>query len=673
MSEIHIDIGSLSPGLQTAYGYLAEGNWRNANDCFDLVLKQTPLDPYACLGKAMTASNLKTPDELNYCPDEILENPFFSAALKYADGQLKDDLTLHVVRMNYDRQKVLAQKPAIEQLNAPAARAASAPYDSFDSAAQASDGVMDDDFENARTAAPADAGQAGEPVPWADDGERTVFLRNSDQVGAGENAGENVDVVGGEKKSKKKIIIPIAIAASLLLIVGAGLVSWFYLIPQMKYNKAVDLINDKQYDEGLAILQELGDFSDAPEQYKTGLYVKALNYLAQNEYDNSRAIFEELGDFKDSQELIGTIEARRVTNKIKTIAAANVGDIVTFGTFETDGNTENGKEALTWQVLSNRDDLVTLITEQSIAAMRYHSSPSATNWADCSLRTWLNDSFFNEAFDQNEVGFICNNYITTPTNPDFPSPSGDATRDKVFLLSLNEVLSYFGSITERKLKCTYASYSNTYLDGNDYCCWWLRTPGAMLESAVCVDTTGKVVTGGYDCYKNEHIGVRPVIRIDISPVSQSAGTSSDTAVVDDATASDAIPGNASSGVFSNETTSGSASSGGSSTGPFTNVFGTPTTICAHPGCKNYIASSGDTNCCTVHSSKCMICGKYIDEGNTYCMDCSPNVPESTSSPASSSGNSSSGDSTSVSLSSVSLSSGDQPFGGAAASLSLSGR
>ena len=54
---------------------------------------------------------------------------------------------------------------------------------------------------------------------------------------------------------------------------------------------------------------------------------------------------------------------------------------------------------------------------------------------------------------------------------------------------------------------------------------------------------------------------------------------------------------------------------------FTNKYGTRTTICAHPGCNNYIASSGDTNCCVLHSRNCLECGKYIDEDATYCMDC----------------------------------------------------
>lgn len=59
----------------------------------------------------------------------------------------------------------------------------------------------------------------------------------------------------------------------------------------------------------------------------------------------------------------------------------------------------------------------------------------------------------------------------------------------------------------------------------------------------------------------------------------------------------------------------------SSSHVFTNKYGTATTICAHAGCNNYIASSGDTNCCRTHSNKCLNCKKYIDEDAMYCMTC----------------------------------------------------
>lgn len=54
---------------------------------------------------------------------------------------------------------------------------------------------------------------------------------------------------------------------------------------------------------------------------------------------------------------------------------------------------------------------------------------------------------------------------------------------------------------------------------------------------------------------------------------------------------------------------------------FTNKYGTATTQCAYKGCYKYIATSGDTNCCTTHSNKCLNCKCYIDGDATFCMDC----------------------------------------------------
>ena len=86
------------------------------------------------------------------------------------------------------------------------------------------------------------------------------------------------------------------------------------------------------------------------------------------------------------------------------------------------------------------------------------------------------------------------------------------------------------------------------------------------------------------------------------------------------------------------------STSGSSSSSFTNEYGTPTTKCAHSGCSNFIASSGDTNCCTLHSNRCAECGKYIDEDATWCMDCLAKAANSVAGSGSSSGSSSSGSS-----------------------------
>lgn len=64
-----------------------------------------------------------------------------------------------------------------------------------------------------------------------------------------------------------------------------------------------------------------------------------------------------------------------------------------------------------------------------------------------------------------------------------------------------------------------------------------------------------------------------------------------------------------------------ATSYGYSLGEFFNSYGSEDTVCAHPGCDNTIARSGDTNCCAVHSNRCKECYKYIDEDAIWCISC----------------------------------------------------
>lgn len=113
--------------------------------------------------------------------------------------------------------------------------------------------------------------------------------------------------------------------------------------------------------------------------------------------------------------------------------------------------------------------------------------------------------------------------------------------------------------------------------------------------------------------------------------SSSSSTTSSSASSDNSSTSTSTSKPSSSNSYSSSS-SGSSSSSSS----FTNKYGTATTKCAHSGCSNYIASSGDTNCCTTHSNKCLECKKYIDEDAMYCMSCLSNAASKGSSSSSSS-------------------------------------
>lgn len=104
------------------------------------------------------------------------------------------------------------------------------------------------------------------------------------------------------------------------------------------------------------------------------------------------------------------------------------------------------------------------------------------------------------------------------------------------------------------------------------------------------------------------------------PGSPGAAESNSQSDSDDSSADNPSSGNSGSSKSSPSNPSKSSSSYKSSSS-FSNAYGTSKTKCAHAGCNNYIASSGDTNCCTIHSRKCLNCKKYIDEDALYCIKC----------------------------------------------------
>ena len=61
------------------------------------------------------------------------------------------------------------------------------------------------------------------------------------------------------------------------------------------------------------------------------------------------------------------------------------------------------------------------------------------------MRKWLNDEFFETAFSAEEQGRIPTTLVTAEDNAEYGTEAGNDTTDKVFLLSVSEVETYFPS------------------------------------------------------------------------------------------------------------------------------------------------------------------------------------------------------------------------------------
>ena len=206
------------------------------------------------------------------------------------------------------------------------------------------------------------------------------------------------------------------------------------------------------------------------------------------------------------------------TNEFEVIVnLPSVGDIVTFGTYLQETNTP---EPIEWRVLDvdTINNKVLLVSEKVLDCQPYNTSYTNVTWETCSLRAWLNSTFYNTAFSSSEKDRILTSLINNPDNPNYAvtqnSIGGNDTLDKVFCLSIQEALntSYFSNKDEVKASGTQYAIDAGARSSNGYTLWWLRSSGSTNSDASMVYTDGEVQTDGFDV-TSTFIGVRPVMWI----------------------------------------------------------------------------------------------------------------------------------------------------------------
>ena len=205
------------------------------------------------------------------------------------------------------------------------------------------------------------------------------------------------------------------------------------------------------------------------------------------------------------------------TGAAQVKAEIHTGDRVFLGHYEQDKNTSNGKEPIEWQVLEVQEDRVLLVSTYILDAVTYNRVWVDMTWEHCSLRTWLNGTFINEAFSAEEQSIILSSLIDNSNeqgNSEWDTYGGKDTLDRVFLLSFAEAKKYFATDSIRR--CRPTAYSDPrgiseYTDGYGY--WWLRSPGSIQSDAEIVGADGSIGWGFPVFDDGAGNGVRPAIWI----------------------------------------------------------------------------------------------------------------------------------------------------------------
>ena len=192
-----------------------------------------------------------------------------------------------------------------------------------------------------------------------------------------------------------------------------------------------------------------------------------------------------------------------------------VDDIVSFGKFyDLNENNETIKVPISWKVLTIENDHVLLITKDIIKTLPYNTTWNPINWRDCSLRKWLNDDFYDIAFNEYEKAYISEVINNNNGNEKHKIKQNFDTLDKVFLLSAEEVRRFFYRKSMQALGTKYALNEGLWVAKNGssegYSVWWLRNTGKNTSFASLIHAGGSVGDDG-DGVATKGNGLRPCI------------------------------------------------------------------------------------------------------------------------------------------------------------------
>ncbi|WP_405173962.1 GNAT family N-acetyltransferase [Paenibacillus sp. FSL H8-0260] len=310
-------------------------------------------------------------------------------------------------------------------------------------------------------------------------------------------------------------------------------------VPNDKYTYSQDFI-----DVGLGMKPELTGQGNG-----TLFFTTVLNYINERCEEkpkrltvakfNDRAIrlYEKLGFSREAEIVKGTTEfIIMICNENDNLASmyerAKPGEIITFGAYPqmADGADQM---PIKWRVLQNSGRELFILSEYILDCRRYHGEYVDVTWHDSDLRKWLNDEFYNAAFNDSEHRLIKTTQCTD---------NGEGsinTEDKIFLLSVSEANEFTFKLGEDTLRAKRRAVGTGFSKEkkNDGCklyvydkkvkadyilekdeefgCswWWLRTQPAISSRAYFVGTRSSIRSYGHvnlACY-----GVRPALILNL--------------------------------------------------------------------------------------------------------------------------------------------------------------
>ena len=486
--------------LKRAFMYLEDGEWQNATEYCERVLDEDPENARAYLSKLMAELHVRKQEKLADCKEAFDGESNYQKAVRFGDEKLASALNGYIAHIN-DRNTTDSlmniYRSAVQDMGAAnseeAYLATAAVFQTISDFKDAED-LTQQCLEMAEISRKDAIYSSAKAKMTTKEYEKAVSLFET--IPGWKDADGQIDVchkgielakIESLKTGKKKKRIVLSITTFIIACVAFVVVLLTIIIPNNKYNSAMDLYNNGKFEEALVAFKALNGRLDSKKMIEKCY----MGIIGENHY-----------------------------NLIKDL---KVGETLKYGKYEQDNVTSNGKEEIEWIVLDREGMSLLLISRYALNGGEYHYSYNDVTWETCSLRRWLNNTFIDDAFSTTEQMFIHYSHVSADMNLTYLNGAGSSTNDRLFLLSIPEANKYFNSSVERK--CTPTKYATAQgvwtSDANDTggvatCWWWLRTPGDKTTRAAVVDGVGQVYEIGHGVDYDD-CGIRPAMWISLEP------------------------------------------------------------------------------------------------------------------------------------------------------------
>jgi len=183
-----------------------------------------------------------------------------------------------------------------------------------------------------------------------------------------------------------------------------------------------------------------------------------------------------------------------------------IGSIIQFGEYD-------------WRVLDVDGNYALVITENVISYRPYHPARAdIMAWEMSGIRGYLNNIFYN-TFSEQDRARIRETYVIDNHNR-FWGRAGDNTYDKIFLLSIEEVVRYFSDSGQLQYRPSriYDHYNSARIAKNangTASVWWLRSTGSFGAYTTVVNSDGIIDLIGRYVRLGIGGGVRPALWLNL--------------------------------------------------------------------------------------------------------------------------------------------------------------